>query len=175
MTVLQEIKANNALNALQKMSAPTCRVIRDKIEVKIPASELVVGDIVYLDDGCIIPADLRLYNTFELQINESALTGESKVINKNGELVLPSNTLLADQKNMAFASTIVTNGKGFGIVCNIGQNTEIGKIAQLLDDTDEAEIPLKKKLNTICKFLTIIGGISCIFVIGITLIVDLNQ
>jgi Ca2+-transporting ATPase len=151
ITIIQELKTTSALEALKQMTAPICRVLRDGIEKKIPSNQLVVGDMVYLDDGCVIPADVRLFDCAALKIDESSLTGESVPVEKNSDIKLDAKTLLADRINMAYSSTIVTNGKGYGIVINVGKHTEVGKIAQLLDDTEEEEIPLKRKLNSVCK------------------------
>jgi Ca2+-transporting ATPase len=156
------------------MSAPTCRVIRDGVQDQIPASELVVGDIVYLDDGCIIPADIRLIDASSLRINESALTGESVPVEKNSDIVVSEKTVIAEQVNMAFASTIVTNGKSYGVVVNVGKNSEVGKIAELLNENDHEEIPLQKKLNAVCKKLTIVGAIVCLIVVVTSLLYDVN-
>jgi Ca2+-transporting ATPase len=156
------------------MSAPTCRVIRDGIEEQIPASELVVGDIVYLDDGCIIPADLRLIDASSLRVNESALTGESVPVEKNSDIVVDEKCLLAERVNMAYASTIVTNGRSYGVIVNVGKNSEVGKIAQSLSENTDEKIPLQIKLNTVCKKLTIVGAIVCLIVVVTSLIYDIN-
>jgi Ca2+-transporting ATPase len=144
------------------------------VQDQIPASELVVGDIVYLDDGCIIPADIRLIDSSSLRINESALTGESVPVEKNSDVTVNEKAVLAEQINMAFASTIVTNGKSYGVVVNVGKNSEVGKIAELLNENENEEIPLQKKLNDVCKKLTIVGAIVCLIVVVTSLLYDVN-
>ena len=170
ISIVQEVKAENAIAALKTMSAPNVKVIRDGIKKIIPARELVVDDIVLIEDGDIVPADLRLLETSRLQIAEASLTGESVPVYKDEDKVLDENTLLGDRVNMAYSSTIVTYGTGKGIVVATGMNTEVGKIANMLENTDELDTPLKQKLNKIGKILSLVGIIISIFVFVIGLL-----
>lgn len=167
--VFQEYKAENAIESLKKMSPNYAQVLRDGKINKILSSELVIGDIVVLDEGCLIPADLRLISTFGLRVTESSLTGEALSINKSADIVLEKNTPLAERVNMVYSSSLVTYGHGLGVVVSIGMDTEVGHIAHMLSHQDELQTPLKKKLENIGKVLSIIGLIICIliFTIGI--------
>lgn len=169
VSIIQEKKAADAIAALNKMNAPYANVLRNGDRQKIPVSELVVGDIVYLEDGNIVPADIRLIEEHQLMIDESSLTGESVPVKKDATVVLAENTPLADRSNMVYSSTIVTYGSGFGVVTAIGMNTEVGKIARMLDSEDDLETPLKKKLNKVGTTLSILGIVVSIliFIIGL--------
>lgn len=167
--IIQEKKAANALQALKNMSAPTARVLREGEESVVPAAELVPGDIIYLEDGAIVPADIRVISDNNIKIQEAALTGESVPAEKDGPTVLPEAAPLGDRVNMAYTSSIVMYGNAQGIVVGTGMNTEVGKIAGLLNEADELETPLKKNLNSVGKVLSLIGLIVCVlvFVIGV--------
>ena len=169
ISVFQEKKAENAVELLKSMNAPNVKVLRDGIRKIISAKELVIDDIVFIEDGDIVPADLRLLETSRLQIAEASLTGESVPVYKDENIVLDENTLLGDRVNMAYSSTIVTYGSGMGIVVAIGMNTEVGKIANMLENADELDTPLKQKLNKIGKILSLFGIIVSIivFIIGL--------
>lgn len=169
ISVFQEKKAENAVELLKSMNAPNVKVLRDGIRKIISAKELVIDDIVFIEDGDIVPADLRLLETSRLQIAEASLTGESVPVYKDENVVLDENTLLGDRVNMAYSSTIVTYGSGMGIVVAIGMNTEVGKIANMLENADELDTPLKQKLNKIGKILSLFGIIVSIsvFIIGL--------
>lgn len=149
------------------MSAPTATVMRGGIEKIIPASELVIGDLVFLASGDMVPADLRLTQSANLKIAEAALTGESIASEKNAEAVLSADCPLGDRKNMAYTSSIVTYGRGSGIVTKTGMDTEIGQIAGMLENDDAGDTPLKRKLNAVGKVLTIIGLIICVLIFAI--------
>lgn len=166
--VIQEKKAQSSLAALRDMSAPTANVIRNGKELIIPAKELVVGDLVNLHDGDMAPADLRLLETANLKIQEASLTGESVPVEKDATAVLKPDCALGDRTNMAFSSSIVTYGRGKGIVTAIGMQTEVGAIAGMLEDQTEVQTPLKRKLAKAGMVLTIIGLIICslVFAIG---------
>ena len=166
--IVQEKKAQSSLEALRDMSAPTARVLRQGEESVIPAAELVVGDIVLLCDGDMVPADVRLIDSANLKIQEASLTGESVPAEKDADAVLPETCTLGDRSNMAYSSSIVIYGRGTGVVIATGMNTEVGNIAGMLDNQDELDTPLKRKLNAVGKILTIVGLIVCIliFVIG---------
>ena len=168
--VVQEKKAANALEALKNMTAPTARVLREGEESVVPASQLVPGDIVYLEDGCIVPADIRIIQDSNMKVQEAALTGESVPSEKDGPTVLPEDAPLGDRVNMAYSSSIVMYGNATGIVVGTGMNTEVGKIAGLLDEQDETDTPMKRKLNAVGKALSLVGLIVCvaIFAIGLS-------
>ena len=165
--IIQEKKAQSSLAALKTMSAPTATVMRGGIEKIIPASELVIGDLVILASGDMVPADLRLIQSANLKIAEASLTGESIASEKNAEAVLSVDCPLGDRKNMAYTSSIVTYGRGSGIVTKTGMDTEIGQIAGMLENDDAGDTPLKRKLNTVGKVLTIIGLIICVLIFAI--------
>lgn len=165
--IIQEKKAQSSLAALKTMSAPTATVMRGGIEKIIPASELVIGDLVFLASGDMVPADLRLIQSANLKIAEAALTGESIASEKNAEAVLSADCPLGDRKNMAYTSSIVTYGRGSGIVTKTGMDTEIGQIAGMLENDDAGDTPLKRKLNAVGKVLTIIGLIICVLIFAI--------
>ena len=166
--VIQEARSEEAINALKKMATPNAHVRRNGQIVEIPSTQLVQGDIVLLEAGDVVPADLRLTVTKSLKIEESALTGESVPVDKENATIDEEKVALADQDNMAFANTNVTYGRGEGIVTQIGMNTEVGKIATLLNNTDETDTPLKRNLNQLGKTLTIMILIICavVFVVG---------
>ena len=165
--IIQEKKAQASLAALKTMSAPTATVIRNGSEKIVSASELVVGDLVILNNGDMVPADLRLTQSNNLKIAEASLTGESIASEKNAAAVLSPDCPLGDRKNMAYTSSIVTYGRGSGIVTKTGMNTEIGQIAGMLEDDDTSDTPLKRKLNAVGKILTIIGLIICVLIFAI--------
>ena len=169
VSIIQEKKAADAIAALNKMNAPFATVLRDGDRKRIPVSELVTGDIVYLEDGNIVPADIRLIEEHQLMIDESSLTGESVPVKKDATVLLAVNTPLADRSNMVYSSTVVTYGSGYGVVTAIGMNTEVGKIARMLDSEDDLETPLKKKLNKVGTVLSVLGIIVSIliFIIGL--------
>ena len=169
ISIVQEKKASNAIAALKSISAPNVKVIRNGEMEVISAKNLVVGDVVFIEAGDIVPADLRLFETSQLQIMEAALTGESVPVHKDSNVILTNDTALGDQTNMAFSSTVVSYGSGKGIVVATGMATEVGKIAHMLDQTDDLDTPLKQKLNKIGKILSIVGIIISIiiFIIGL--------
>lgn len=166
--VAQEVKAANALDALKGMSAPTACVLRNGEDSIIPASELVPGDIIRLEDGSIVPADIRILEENRLSVQEASLTGESVPVEKDSNMILPTDAPLGDRGNMAYTSSIVMYGNATGIVVETGMNTEVGKIAGLLDQQDELDTPLKRQLNSVGKTLSLVGLAVCIviFVIG---------
>ncbi|WP_240405094.1 cation-translocating P-type ATPase [Lactobacillus crispatus] len=166
--VVQEKKAQSSLAALRDISAPTAHVIRNGKELIIPAKELVVGDIVTWHDGVMVPADVRVMETANLNIQEASLTGESVPVEKDAAAVLNPDCALGDRINMAFSSSIVTYGRGQGVVTAIGMQTEMGAIAGMLEDQTEVQTPLKRKLAKAGMVLTTIGLIICslVFAIG---------
>lgn len=168
--IAQESKAEKSLEALQKLTDHASKVIRDgKIKV-IPAKELVPGDIVVLDTGDYIPADLRLIEAVNLKAQESSLTGESVPVEKTTKTIEKTDVGIGDRTNMLFSSSLVTYGRGKGIVVQTGMNTEVGKIAGMLENTEKQITPLQEKLNKLGKTLGIAALAICvfIFIIGLT-------
>lgn len=165
--ILQEKKATDAMEALKNMSAPTARILRQGQESVVKAAELVPGDIVYLEDGFIVPADLRLIETNNLKIQEASLTGESVPSEKDSEDILRENAPLGDRTNMAYTSSIVMYGNGIGVVTATGMDTEVGNIAHMLDNQDEFDTPLKRKLDSVGKVLSVVGIVVCILIFSI--------
>lgn len=165
----QEKKAESSLEALKKLSAPNTQVIREGETKEVPTEELVPGDIVVLETGDIIPADLRIIEAINLKIQESSLTGESVPVEKNTTKIDDSDIALGDQSNMAFASGIVIYGRGRGLVTSTGMKTEVGKIANMLQDTVDTETPMSRRLEQLGKILGIAALAICavIFVVGI--------
>jgi len=165
--VNQEQKANNALSALKKMSSPQAKVIRNGKIVEISSEELTVGDIVLLETGDYVAADIRLIESTNLKIDESSLTGESTSVEKDADVSLEENTALAERENSVYTSTLVTYGKGKGIVIAVGMDTEIGKIATMLDAVEEGKTPLQKTIDQFAKVLGIIIIIVSFFVFAL--------
>lgn len=172
--VYQEGKAEAAIEALKDMSSPLARVRRDGKISEVDSKDLVIGDVVLLEAGDVVPADLRLLESASLQIEESALTGESVPVDKDATLILPDDTGLGDRLNVAFQSSNVTYGRAVGIVVGTGMNTEVGKIAQMIESADETETPLKRNLNRLSKVLTwaILGIALITFIVHV---LRLNQ
>lgn len=170
--IIQESKAEKALDALKKLSTPKAVVKRDGQLKEIPSEEVVPGDIIIIDAGRYVPCDLRLIETANLKIEESTLTGESVPVDKDASLVLTSeDTPLGDQKNMLFMSTLATYGRGVGVAVSTGMNTQIGKIAKMLDEKVDNETPLQKKLAELGKYL----GIAALFICTLMFIVGVLQ
>jgi len=167
--MVQESKAEEALAALKKMAAPETTVVRDGKRVSIPASELVPGDIVFLEAGNFVPADIRLVESANLRAEEAALTGESVPVQKDAERIIDESAGIGDRKNSVFSGTLINYGRGSGIVVATGMHTEIGKIASMLQTVEEEQTPLQQSLNQLGKTLGIaalaISGV--IFVFGI--------
>jgi Ca2+-transporting ATPase len=165
----QEYRAEKAMVALKKMSALTSRVRRNGNVIEVGSSELVVGDIVLLETGNIVPADIRLSETHSLKIVESSLTGESHSVDKLTRELISEDLPIGDRNNMAFKSTVVSNGRGEGIVVATGMNTEIGRIAQLLQG-DESQTPLQKRLAEFSKKLSLVVIGICTVLYGVGLL-----
>ena len=144
---VQEVKAQTSLEALKKLSSPESTVIRDGKHVRVKASELVVGDIVVLEEGDTVGADIRLIESSNLKANESSLTGESVPVEKDASVVFSSSVAIGDRVNEVYMSTPITYGRGKGIVVNTAMKTEIGKIAKALDNDEEELTPLQKVLE----------------------------
>ena len=154
--VTQEAKAEAALDALKNMNKPFCKVIRDGEMIKIKSEELVVGDLVVLEAGDIVPADMRLIEAMSLKVEESALTGESVPSEKDAEIVCDADAPLGDRKNMVYSSGVVSYGRGKGVVVATGMGTEVGKIAKMLGEHDDQQTPLQVQLAKTAKVLSII-------------------
>ena len=169
MGLVQEAKAEKSLEALKKMTAPTCKVKRDGKICTIKSEQIVPGDIVLLEAGNYVPADCRLISSSNLKIEESSLTGETVPVLKDANCMLKEKTALGDMVNMAFSTTIVVNGHGEAIVTETGMNTKVGKIAKMIITNEAPETPIQKKLGEVGKTL----GIAClgicllIFIIGL--------
>lgn len=169
ISIIQEKKALDAIEALRSMNAHYTTVIRSGKKENILTKNVVVGDIVYLEDGNIVPADMRLIEENGLKVDESSLTGESVTVEKDAKSVLDESTVLADRTNMVYSSTIIAYGTALGVVTATAKDTEVGSIATMLEDTDSIDTLLKRKLNKVGEILSIIGVIVAIliFIIGI--------
>ena len=169
MGLIQEEKAEKSLEALKKMSAPNAKVRRNGKIQEIEAAQVVPGDVVILEAGNYVPADCRLIDSYNLQIEESSLTGETLPTSKQADVILNANTAIGDLKNMAFATTIVVNGHAEAVVVETGMNTKVGQIAGMIIENESPETPLQKKLGEVGKTLAITCMIICglIFLIGI--------
>ena len=167
--VVQENKAEKSLEALQKLSSHVAKVVRNGNVVVVPSRELVPGDIVVLDTGDYVPADLRLIEAVNLKSQESALTGESVPVEKNIDTINEERVGIGDRHNMLFSSSLITYGRGKAVVVDTGMNTEVGKIAEMMNSTLNTETPLQKKLNSLGKTLGIVALLICavMFVIGL--------
>ncbi|MGE0003610.1 MAG: calcium-translocating P-type ATPase, PMCA-type [Candidatus Izemoplasmatales bacterium] len=172
--VSQEQRASNALAALKKMSSPHAKVVRDGVVREISSTELTVGDIVLLETGDSVAADLRLLESTNLKIDESALTGESTSVEKDAKEMVDEERVLAERYNSAYMSTLVSYGKAVGIVSAVGMDTEIGKIATLLDAVEEGKTPLQKKIDAFAKVLGWICIAVAIVVFGLGILEGQN-
>jgi Ca2+-transporting ATPase len=167
--VIQESKAEQALAALQKMAAPNAQVLRDGQQMTIPGREIVAGDIVLLEAGNYVPADLRLVESVNLKIEEASLTGESVPVEKNAAVVLDKEIPLGDRKNTAFMGTVITYGRGKGLVTGTGMNTQIGLIAEMIQSFEAEDTPLQKKLEHLGKVL----GTACLAICALVFVFGL--
>ena len=169
MGLIQESKAEKSLEALQKMSAPTCKVKRNgKIEI-VKGEDVVPGDIILLEAGNYVPADCRLISSYNLKIEESTLTGENAPVEKTSDIILKEKVPVGDMLNMAFATTVVVNGHGEAVVTETGMNTKVGKIAKMIITNESPETPLQKKLGQVGKSL----GIGCLIICVLIFIIGL--
>lgn len=170
LSLYQEGKAEEAIAALQKMSSPKAKVVRDGQQMEVDSTELVPGDYIILETGDIVPADLRLVDSKNLKIDESSLTGESVPVDKDGEKIYDGKMEIGDRENIAYGSTIVSYGRGSGIVIETGANSEIGRIATSISMVDREETPLQKKLAGLSKTLGILVIVVCVVVLGVGLV-----
>jgi Ca2+-transporting ATPase len=167
--VYQENKASNALKALKEMASPHAKVIRDGVVVEIASSDVVPGDIVVLEAGDYIPADLRLVEAVNMKIDEAALTGESVPVEKDAEVILADDAVLGDRINCAYMGTVITYGRGKGLITETGMKTQMGNIAGMLTDVPDESTPLQKKLDSLGKLLgtVCLGVCALIFLFGL--------
>ncbi len=168
--VVQESRAEQALAALKKMAAPECLVLRGGKRVTVPASQLVPGDLVFLEAGNFVPADMRLLEAVNLRVEEAALTGESVPVQKNSTLTLEADASLGDRKNTVFMGTVVSYGRGKGVVTSTGMHTQLGLIATMLQAVSEEDTPLQKRLEQLGKTLGWACLIVCAIVFGVGLL-----
>ncbi|MHC5954677.1 calcium-translocating P-type ATPase, PMCA-type [Enterococcus gallinarum] len=169
ISISQENNANKSLEALQKMSAPLAKVIRNGKLEHVETATLVPGDIIELESGDLVPADVRILSAANLKADESAMTGESVPVNKKALEALPEDTVLADRKNMLISSTVITNGRATCVVTSTGMKTEVGRIANMLISEDDNTTPLQRKMAEISKLLSIICLGICVlmFIVGL--------
>jgi len=167
--VIQESRAEEALAALRKLASPEAQVLRDGHRTSVPASLLVPGDVVFLEAGNYIPADVRLVEAVNLRIEEAALTGESVAVRKNAAEILNEDASLGDRKNTAFMGTVVSYGRGRGIVVATGMRTQLGLIADMLQNVEDEETPLQQRLDQLGKVLGIgtLGICAIVFLVGL--------
>lgn len=168
--VFQENKAQACINDLQKFEKTIVKVVRNGVVLNVDSTELVPGDIVEMEAGNIVMADIRLLESNNFSCDESSLTGESLPVEKNADLVLNKNTPLAERKNMAYSGSMVTNGKARGVVVATGKNTELGKIANLLFNAKKEVTPLQKSIDKIGKIITWVVLGVCVIILAIELI-----
>jgi len=162
---IQEYKAEKSMESLRSLAAPEAMVLRNNISEKIPASELVPGDIVLIEAGDRVPADIRWLKAINIRVEESALTGESQAVAKHSQQLNDEYVPVADQKNMGFMGTVVVNGRGIGIVISTGMNTEMGVIAGMIQDVKEEDTPLQRRLAQLGKWLVTLSVAVCVVVV----------
>ncbi len=165
---VQHVKAEQSLNSLKALSAPNAKVLRNGIKVEVPSKDIVPGDILVLEAGDLVVADGRIIENYSLQVNESALTGESESVTKTSDVISKDEIALGDQKNMVFSSSLVTYGRALVVVTATGMDTELGKIATLMEQTQEKKTPLQISLDDFSKKLAIIILVICAIVFGLS-------
>ena len=170
----QEGQADKAMESLKKMSISNCVVVRNDFESEIPTTELVPGDVVWLVPGLNVPADLRIIESLDCRIDESALTGETLMVKKHSN-VLPQDTLLADRKNMAYMGTTVSSGRAKGLVVHTGMKTELGKIASDIAEAETPKTPLELKLEQLGRFLGFIALFVAVILVAVKIIFALGD
>lgn len=166
---IQQVKAEKSLDSLKSLSSPRAKVLRNGTEVEIPSSEVVVGDILYLEAGDYVSADGRIIENYSIQVNESSLTGESENVSKTTNTIEEENVPIGDRKNMLFSGSLVTYGRAVMVVTSIGMNTELGNVASLLKNTEEKKTPLQVNLDNFSRKLSTIILIICalIFILDV--------
>lgn len=165
--VFQESKAENAIDSLKEMSAPMATVLRNNQSMSIKSEDIVPGDIVLLEAGDVVPADIRLTEANSLKIEEAALTGESVPVNKQVDPIEEDDLPLGDRKNLGFMNSNVTSGRAVGVVIGTGMNTEVGKIAHMLNTTEETTTPLQENLKSLGKMLTVLILVIAVIVFAV--------
>jgi len=169
--IVQERRAEEALAALKKLAAPEAQTLRDGHRVSIPARELVPGDMIFLEAGNFIPADVRLLEAVNLRVEEASLTGESLPVQKSAATVLEKDVPLGDRKNTAFMGTLVSYGRGRGVVVSTGMRTQLGLIAEMLQNVEEEETPLQRRLDYLGKTLSV-GALILVAVVFIVALIN---
>ncbi len=172
---IQEVQAKRAVKSLKDLSASNSLVLRDGSKVYVSSEELVVGDIVLLETGDIVPADGRIIESFNLQVDESVLTGEAVAVDKDPEFVASDNIPIADRKNLVFASTVVTRGHAKFVVTNTAMSTEIGKIAFMVMSQEESKTPLQVKLDKVGKLLAVLVIVLAILIFGLGILQERDK
>ena len=170
ISISQEDSAEKALEALQKMSAPLAKVMRDGQMVRLDTDKLVPGDIIILEAGDLVPADGRILESANLKADEAAMTGESVPVNKSVIDSLPEETVLGDRKNMVVSSTVITNGRAVCVVTATGMDTEVGRIAKMLTGQEDTTTPLQRKMAEVSKTLSIVCLAVCAVMFGVGLL-----
>src|ERR1044071_5599256 len=167
--IVQERRAEEALAALKKLAAPDAQVMRDGHKISVPSYDLVPGDLVFLEAGNFVPADIRLLEAVNLRVEEASLTGESLAVQKNAATVLEKNVPLGDRKNTAFMGTLVSYGRGRGVVTSTGMHTQLGLIASMLQNVEAEETPLQRRLDQLGKMLRIAALIleAIVFIVAL--------
>ena len=170
----QENQAEQAMDSLKQMAVSNCVVLRGEFESEVPTSELVPGDVVRLEQGLNVPADVRLLWSQQCKVDESALTGESLTVGKHTD-ALPKETVLADRKNMAFMGTTISSGRGLGLVVATGMKTELGKIASNIAEAQTPKTPLELKLESLGRFLGFVALIVAVLLVSLNLVVSYGK
>src|SRR6266496_800284 len=175
--IVQERRAEEALAALKKLAAPDAQVMRDGHRISIPSFELVPGDLVFLEAGNFIPADIRLLEAVNLRVEEASLTGESLPVQKNAATVLEKNVPLGDRKNTAFMGTVVSYGRGRGVVTSTGMHTQLGLIASMLQNVETEETPLQRRLDQLGKSLSVAALflVAIVFIVAVINYTNINE
>ena len=168
--VFQEAKAENAIDALKEMTSPYTRVRREGQVTQISSEDLVVGDIVLLEAGDVIPADVRFLEAASLKVEEAALTGESVAVEKNANDLTKDDLPLGEQENSGFMNTNVTYGTAVAVVTDIGMNTQVGQIAKMLDNVEKETTPLQKSIAHLSKILTVLILVMAVVIFAVGLL-----
>ena len=171
---VQHVKAEKSLESLKSMSAPTAKVLRGGRRMEVPAVQVVPGDLVELEAGDLVAADGRILDNFSLKVNESSLTGESEGVEKTADVIEAEKVALGDQKNMVFSGSLVTYGRALMVVTATGMDTEIGKVASLMNQTQQRKTPLQESLDNFSKKLAVAIMVICAVVFGLSLYRDMG-
>lgn len=166
---VQYFKAEKSLASLKAMSSPSAKVLRGGVKLEIPSREVVPGDIVLLEAGDLVVADGRILENYSLKVNESSLTGESEGVDKSAEILSGDTVALGDQKNMVFSGSLVTYGRATVVITATGMRSELGKIASLMNQTQQRKTPLQQSLDNFSKKLALIILVICALVFGLSM------